>query len=133
MTPPLPQAPERTPESVAAGPALTPVGAPRHPLRLTTVVMAALALVVLFGLVGFQALIVRNQSTLDGLDAEVVEATRANQRLRFQVAELEAPERIRQVALHQLGMIEPEVVTYLRPIPAAELGPAPRVGRGESS
>ncbi len=111
--------PVPAPETAAP---LAPVGPPRHPLRLTTVAAVGLALVVLFGLVGFQALIVRHQSTLDDLDGRIAAATTTNQRLRLDVAELEAPERIRAVALLQLGMIEPEVVTYLEPIPASELG-----------
>ena len=89
---------------------------------LTTIVAALVATLLLFGLVGFQALIVGTQSTLDDLDAQIGSAERENQRLRLEVAELERPERIRLVALTILGMVEPETVLYLEPLTAAELG-----------
>lgn len=94
-------------------------------LRLTTVVMAMLAMILLFGLVGFQALIVSNQSRIDDLEARIDDADRTNQVLRVRVGELEAPERIRLIATAVLGMVEPEVVTYLDPITAAQLDPEP--------
>lgn len=89
---------------------------------LTTVVAALVATLLLFGLVGFQALIVGTQSTLDDLDAKIASAERENQRLRLEVAQLEAPDRIRDYALAFLGMIEPETVLYLEPLTAEELG-----------
>lgn len=93
----------------------------RRHLRLTTVVASTLALVLLFGLVGFHAAIVANQSIIDGLDAQMDEAERANQRLRLEVAELEAPDRVRAIATTTLGMVEPERVEYLQPISSADL------------
>jgi cell division protein FtsL len=104
-------------------PKIAAVERERRGWRITTVVVSILALILLFGLVGFQALIVRNQSTLDDLDAQIDDASRVNQRLRLQVAELEAPERIRAKATINLGMIEPETVLYLEPISAATLHP----------
>ena len=83
---------------------------------------ALLATLLLFGLVGFQALIVGTQSTLDDLDARIASAERENQRLRLDVAQREAPDRIRDYAITYLGMIEPETVLYLEPLTAAELG-----------
>ena len=89
---------------------------------ITTIVAALLATLLLFGLVGFQALIVGTQSTLDDLDARIASAERENQRLRLDVAQREAPDRIRDYAIAYLGMIEPETVLYLEPLTAAELG-----------
>lgn len=96
---------------------------PRRRWRVTTFVSCVLALVLLFGLVGFQAAIVANQSRLDDLDSQLDEAARANQQLRLQVAELEAPDRIRDFATTALGMVEPDRVEYLEPISQAELDP----------
>lgn len=89
---------------------------------LTTIVAALMATLLLFGLVGFQALIVGTQSDLDDLDTRIASAERENQRLRLDVAQLERPERIRAYALAFLGMVEPETVLYLEPLTAAELG-----------
>ena len=90
--------------------------------RGLTIVAALVATLLLFGLVGFQALIVGTQSTLDDLDSKIASAERENQRLRLDVAQLEAPDRIRDFALAFLGMVEPDTVLYLEPLTAAELG-----------
>lgn len=102
-------------------PSLALVRGSRRTLRVTTVAISVLALLVLFGIVGFQALIVRNQGAIDSLDDRIEEATRANQRLRLAVAELESPERIREAAITALGMVEPDEVVYLEPIAAEQL------------
>lgn len=117
-------APKRAARSEAA-PARPPLGVvPRSQrwLRRTTALLSLLALMLLFGLVVLNALIVRNQGALDDLDREISEAQRTNQLLRFEIAELEAPERIRALAMGSLGMVEPEVVIYLEPISRAQLG-----------
>jgi cell division protein FtsL len=106
-----------------AEPELAPVERSGRTLRLTTVLMATLAMILLFGLVGFQALIVGNQSRIDDLEARIDDANRTNQVLRVRVGQLQAPERIRVIATVMLGMVEPEVVTYLEPIPASQLDP----------
>lgn len=104
----------------------------RRTLRITTVALSFLALLVLFGLVGFQALIVGKQSRIDDLDNRIEEAARLNQRLRVQVAELESPERISVAATAMLGMVTPETVEYLDPIPADELAPVGAVDGDEA-
>ncbi len=94
----------------------------RPSLRVTTALVTTLAVLVLFGLVGFQALIVRHQGRLDDLDVRVSQATTVNQRLRLEVAQLEAPDRIRTIATAVLGMVDPAGnVSYLEPIPADQL------------
>jgi len=114
----------RTPGAEAAP---RPVVATRRPgrpspaariVRISTVVIVFFAVVVLFGLVAFHALIVRNQTRIDALDARIAESIRARQELHLAVAQLEAPDRIRAEAIGRLGMIEPAVVTYLEPLPA---------------
>lgn len=87
-------------------------------VRISTVVIVFFAVLVLFGLVAFHALIVRNQTRIDTLNAEIAEATRARQELHLAVAQLEAPDRIRAEAIGRLGMIEPAEVIYLEPLPA---------------
>ncbi len=121
-------APAREPGTRSAR--LEVVPGPGRFLRVGVVVLLAFAVAVLFGLVAFNALIVRTQSTIDDLDVRLAEVREVNQRLLFEIAELESPERIRSVALDQLGMIEPEVVTYLEPIPRELLDspPADRAG-----
>jgi cell division protein FtsB len=110
--------PKRAPRPVVAAPR------PRRPslaariIRISTVVVVFLAVLVLFGLVAFHALIVRNQTRIDTLNADIAEATRARQELLLAVAQLEAPDRIRAEAIGRLGMIEPAEVIYLEPLPA---------------
>ncbi len=113
---PTPQAPSPQPARLA----LLRVTRPR--LRVATTLLTLLAVLVLFGLVGFQALIVRHQGRVDSLGTSVSEAAAVNQRLRLEVARLEAPDRVRTIATSVFGMVEPEEnVSYLEPIPADQL------------
>ena len=109
--------------SVDSGPGLAVVKRPGRTLRITSIVLTLFAIGALFAVVGFQALIVRNQGHLDGLNASIEEITRANQRLRLQVAEMEAPDRVRSVAIINLGMVVPDGVSYLEPISVEEFRP----------
>ena len=70
--------------------------------------------VVAFALVVAQAMLVQGQQQLDELDGRINEATRRQQELRLQVAELESPDRI-VASAQQLGMVTPPKVTYLAP------------------
>lgn len=122
MTAPLaPRGTGRALRVADEGPTLDVVGRSRRWLRWSTVIISLIAVVLLFGLVAFNALIVRNQGRLDELNDQITSATAANQRLQFEIAELESPERVRATALTALGMIEPETVTYLDPIAWSEL------------
>lgn len=71
--------------------------------------------VVILGIAAAHAALVDGQLRLQALEVEVEEATDAYQRLRLQVAELEAPERIVAAAQERLGMVPPPGVTYLSP------------------
>ena len=119
----LHRAPKPAHEKPAADADLTVVRSRKGWLRAWVAILTLLAVSVLFGLVAFQALIVDNQSRIDDLGAELKGAERANARLRLEVAELEAPDRIRSMAM-AFGMVEPETIIYLEPISAAELAPA---------
>jgi cell division protein FtsL len=94
-------------------------------LRRGMLGLSVVAVAVLFGLVAVNALIVRTQSTVDDLEGRLAEVRETNQKLQYEIAQLESPERIRTVALEQLGMIEPENVTYLDPISRNLLDRAP--------
>lgn len=67
----------------------------------------------LLGIVVIQTLIVENRVQLDAVTNELDEQRELNQRLRLQVIELEAPERIRDTAVARLGMVRPAERIYL--------------------
>ncbi len=80
-------------------------------------VFSVIAVVVVFGsllgIVVVQTFIVQNRVKLDAVNAELSEAREVNRKLRLEVIELEAPERILDTAVDRLGMIRPEERTYL--------------------
>jgi cell division protein FtsL len=80
------------------------------------VLLAGLALFAsLFGLAVFHTMLVGSQSTLDRIEADLVEAEAETEQLRLDIAELEAPERILDVATEDLGMVPPGEVVTLDP------------------
>ncbi len=84
---------------------------------------AAITVVIaLFALALFHAMIVDRQTTLDDLNRELEEVQAINDRLRFNVARAEAPDRIVAEALYRLGMVEPERRVYLSPVELDEGG-----------
>lgn len=99
-----------------------------------------IAIVVVFGsllgIVIVQTFIVQNRVKWDSVNSELVDAREQNQRLRLQVIELEAPERILETATTRLGMVRPDERTYVPgvdpdlvevrlPPPGDPFGPAP--------
>ncbi len=77
------------------------------------VVLAVVALVtVAFAAVFMHAGLARTQLGIDKLNIEITQAERMNQRLRVQVATLEAPDRIVSVA-QELGLEPPKTVRFL--------------------
>lgn len=93
--------------------------APRPSRKLMPMVGCAAAVTVvvaLFALALIHAMIVDRQTTLDNLNQELEEVQAANDRLRFNVARAEAPERIMAEALYRLGMVEPNRRVYLSPV-----------------
>ncbi|MGH9118258.1 MAG: hypothetical protein ACRD0A_10405 [Acidimicrobiales bacterium] len=69
----------------------------------------------LFALAGFQAVLVSSQERLDELDRQVAVAQDRYHDLRVEVAALEAPDRILNTAIHELGMVPSGPATYLTP------------------
>lgn len=111
-------------------PGLRVVPPARRRLRTgpTVVLGGLLAFGIAFGLVVAQALLVQGQQRLDDLERRTAEATRTQQELRLQVAELESPARV-VAAAEDLGMVPPAGVTYLTPSGAVTV-PAPSDERG---
>lgn len=84
-------------------------------LFLSTVVFLFLGL---FGLVSLHVLLSQSQFRLDELEEKTAKEEARYRRLRLQVAELESPETIVKAAREELGMVEPDSVSYL--VPAVE-------------
>jgi cell division protein FtsL len=84
-------------------------------LGVVTVLVVGGIFVMLFGLVVFHTMLLQNQQRLDKLDGEVSDAQARYQSLRLQVAQLESPQRIMDVATQKLGMVPPDGTTYLTP------------------
>ena len=76
------------------------------------------------GLVAMHALIAENQFKLDRLQDQAAIVQARYEKLRLQVAQLEAPDRIVAVAEGRLGMRQPGSVTYL-PAPGTSLAGSP--------
>jgi cell division protein FtsL len=79
-------------------------------------VLGALAVIALvsiaFAAVFMHASLARTQLSIDKLNIDITQAERMNQRLRVQVATLEAPDRIVSVA-QELGLEPPKTVRFL--------------------
>jgi len=120
---------ETTATATAPAPARSPRSEPRRRPPLEVVrptprrsrigligVVGTLALfAILFALVLFQTLVVQNQARLDRLDSQIRDQQAHYQQLRLQVAQLEAPSRIVEVATDKLGMVPPPGTSYLTP------------------
>src|SRR5690348_5198683 len=110
--------PRRTPATRERRPQLRVVDAPparRLSLTAITTLGVGAVFAVLFGLVVCHTLLLQNQQHLDRLSAEVTDAQAKYQSLRLQVAQLQAPQRVIDVATHKLGMVPPNGTTYLTP------------------
>ena len=68
-----------------------------------------------FALVMFHTVLLKNQRRLDQLDAQVRDEQASYQQLRLQVAQLQSPERILEVATAKLGLVPSSGTTYLTP------------------
>ncbi len=71
--------------------------------------------VILFALAAFHTVLVSSQERLDALERQVSVQQHRYQDLRLEVARLESPERIRNAALYQLGMVPAGTPTYVTP------------------
>jgi len=128
--------PQRTPATRERRPQLRVVEEPQQRrlgfAAITTLVVGAV-FVILFGLVVFHTLLLQNQQKLDHLDAQVNEAQANYQSLRLQVAQLEAPQRIIDVATHKLGMVPPDGTTYLTPAAGSGASTTAGANQGDST
>lgn len=95
---------------------------PSRALRMLGTIGLISIVLALFGLAAINALMVENQTKIDALGSDVVAAQLENERLRVQLAELEAPQRIVAEAEGRLGMVVPAEVVYLTP-PTGVLSP----------
>jgi cell division protein FtsL len=81
---------------------------------------AALAVVIVFGLVYLHVVLAQRQFAIDHLTSQVQKEQARYQSLRLEVAQLGSPQNIIATAEGQLGMVQPASVTYLTP--AHEIG-----------
>ena len=100
---------------------VVPVGLRRRRTAVATILAMAVMFSVMLGLAAFQTVIAQGQARLDRLNTDVGTAQDANKKLRFDVAELEAPARIVATARDRLGMVVPDTVAYLAPTGDAAL------------
>jgi cell division protein FtsL len=86
---------------------------PRYAFWAVIALSAIFAL--FFALVMFLTVLLTNQRRLDQLDAQVRNQQATYQQLRLQVAQLQSPERILDVATSKLGLVPSSGTTYLTP------------------
>ena len=87
----------------------------RRRARAIAVMASVIVGVALFGLVAANVVLTQHQFALETLERKAAAEQARYERLRLQVAELEAPERIVATAQERLGMVPPASVTYLSP------------------
>jgi cell division protein FtsL len=80
-----------------------------------TVIALGAIFALFFALVMFHTVLLKNQRHLDQLDAQVRDEQATYQQLRLQVAQLQSPERILDVATSKLGLVSSSGTTYLTP------------------
>jgi cell division protein FtsL len=86
-------------------------------MRVGTIA-AILLFVALFALAAFQTVLIRAQDQLDQLNEDVTAQEQRQRELALEVADLQSPERIAQVARDRMGMIAPHTVTFVEPQPS---------------
>jgi hypothetical protein len=106
---------------VRGGPRQGPV--PDRPLRLALVTTAVLTVGTIFGAAVFHVLLVQSEFRLDQINKDAAKEQVRYEKLRLDVAQLSAPERIVATAQQRLGMVVPPQVAYL-------MAPAPQ-GSGD--
>lgn len=121
LTPPRVTLPERDRPGrrrSVPGRHLRPVERPRQRRSPAVPVLVGSGIVIaaLFALAVMHALLISGQLRLDDVRREAAAETEEVRRLRLRVAELEAPDRVLEVARERLGMVAPGEVGYLLPI-----------------
>jgi hypothetical protein len=102
---------------VRGGPRQGP--APDRPLRLALVASAVLTVGTIFGAAVFHVLLIQSEFRLDRINKEATKEEARYEKLRLDVAQLSAPDRIVATAQQRLGMVVPPQVAYL-------MAPAPQ-------
>ncbi len=87
----------------------------RFPLRLRVIALVVSGIVVLFSLIAFHVVLSQGQFRLEKLQTAAQSRQAEYQRLRLQVAQLEAPTTVNAAARDRLGMVTPESVTPVTP------------------
>jgi hypothetical protein len=128
-----PARPRRQPEPTPARRHLRPVPdtkvAPepssRRRLRPQAALMLALGafFLILFGVALLQTVLVQGQIHLDGLRADVAQRQTETRILQQEVATMESPEHVRDVAINELGMTESDPQYILPPAEAVPATP----------
>jgi len=104
---------------VRGGPRQGP--APDRPLRLALVATAVLTVGTIFGAAVFHVLLIQSEFRLDHLTKEAAKEEARYEKLRLDVAQLSAPERIVDSAQQRLGMVVPPQIAYLMaPAPSGQ-------------
>ncbi|MDQ1502076.1 MAG: hypothetical protein QOI86_5416 [Actinomycetota bacterium] len=114
-----------TQSRVRGGPRQGP--APDRPLRLALVASAVLTVGTIFGAAIFHVLLIQSEFRLDRINKEASKEEARYEKLRLDVAQLSAPERIVATAQQRLGMVVPPQVAYLM-APAPQDSGAPGAG-----
>lgn len=81
--------------------------------RLRVGVLVAVVVLGVLGIVGVQAQAAEVAFDARALEREIASLERSHEQLTAEVAALESPERLRRVALEDLGMVQPDSATYL--------------------
>ena len=98
--------------------------APDRPLRLALLATAVLTVGTIFGAAIFHVLLIQSEFRLDQINKEASKEEARYGKLRLDVAQLSAPERIVATAQQRLGMVVPPQVAYLMaPVPQDSGGP----------
>ena len=101
---------------VRGGPRQGP--APDRPLRLALAASAILTVGTIFGAAIFHVFLIQSEFNLDQVNKEATKEEARYEKLRLDVAQLSAPDRIVATAQQRLGMVVPPQVAYLMaPIP----------------
>lgn len=106
------------------------------PSRLRLVVVVGAVVAALFGVVAFHVVLSQGQFRLADLSTRASAEQQRYERLRLEVARLEAPSRITNEATGRLGMVAPGDVIAVSPGPAdAPAAPLPQhsVDRSDAS
>lgn len=136
-TRPAPRPAARAAPHPAARPAWQPQPAPQPPRRLEvvpdptvlrkrrlsrlfTAIVGLAACFGLFGVVGVHVMLAQGQADVQRLQTRVQQEEDRQQRLRMDVAVLEAPTRVVTTAENELGMAPPQTVVSLAPTTLAD-------------